>query len=415
MYDKVKKLALVLLLAAAVGLTACSDTDSESAEADVSESVQTEEYEEVSETISETDAVSDTVTETETVTETAESGYVLDDNFRVSDYMSDFDDAVPSRYTVKQTERTTELNDENTAAYNAALDCYLNSTYYSEAVDEANEYWGYENGEYVAYAEYWAGLLYEFIDESAAPQIAYTAHLTDIVTLSDDEYVFIFDVPLLDRLLAWSGSFDMILPVYVNSDNEAFVLDNAVSQFLHDWYILEYSSGERHMVFNDYPTEGTQSAAIYSFSDKAAKFETSWYSMALATDGSYLLKGVVFENSYLFVWCHEPGRYYGIKGVSPSETIEEIIRGDKNIAEVIPDIDENYDNYEVLVYGGRYIKIGNYCFEYDYEYNEDGEADISDGKKFKETELLIGDPYSAEPGIDHYYDNCLNINLDGDY
>ena len=376
---------LLILAYLAIILTACGNTK-RTAEITTSaeETTVTESVTEVTttENITETTTAETTA---ESVTEvTTEEKIPLPENFSLADYIDSFDEAEPIQYTV-DTSRFTYEYKKTPAAEQAALDA-VNGSIYLELINaEARDMLEYKDGVYTCREDKWTFLTDTYIDYmgedyKVEPRLLQTrsAHFDG----KNREYIFTYIVPLQFDLLEWSGTTEFVIPVYVNSSNEAYILEAAAAQTLSLPDLLHYSDGVTHAAFAWGHSAGTTGSVIYSFSDGKPKLEFNGCGLKYDTMGTILFNDIsgFLGHGSLFFRDGIRGCYCGIDGVPVSDELAEILRDNADI----PDFDEVRD--ELAIYGGQYIfcgdstvkvQDGTFCgseygdiFREDFEYND---------------------------------------------
>ncbi|MGN0587641.1 MAG: hypothetical protein ACI4JF_10175 [Oscillospiraceae bacterium] len=381
---------LLTLAALAIILTACGNTE-QTAEITTSaeETTTAESVTEVTTTESITETTTASTT-TQSVTEETEpvayeeEKIPLPENFSLADYIDSFDEAEPIQYTVDTSRYTYEYK-KTPAAEQAALDAVNGSEYLELINAEARDMLEYKDGVYTCREDKWTFLTDTYIDYmgedyKVEPRLLQTrsAHFDG----KNREYIFTYIVPLHFDLLEWSGTTEFVIPVYVNSDNEAYILDAAAAQTLSLPDLLHYSDGVVHAAFTWGHTAGTTGSVIYSFSDGKPKLEFNGCGLKYDTMGTVLFNDIsgFLGHGSLFFRDGIRDCYCGVDGVPVSDLLAEILRDNADI----PDFDEVRD--ELAIYGGTYITYdmdtvkvqdGTFCgseygdiFREDFEYND---------------------------------------------
>ncbi|MBD5105002.1 MAG: hypothetical protein HDT47_09110 [Ruminococcaceae bacterium] len=285
-----------------------------------------------------------------------------------------FDDITPMEYRVFDDE---QFYSDDKDAEKAAIQAYKDSDYYKEALEAAKKLCGYENGELVFLEESWKtyyGGFDDFIDKTAAPEIDLKAEIVDSTKArfdgKNEENVFFLAVALPDSCFVSSGDpANFVVPVYVNCDGKAFILDSAGYQAGISVSFVQYEkTGKIHLISNGAHSEGTMRTAIFSFENGQPKEELYTYGAVETIEKN----GRVFEWHTSYWWCcfifysEELSRYCGIKAVPVTENMAETICSDKSILEKVPDIRERYENGDLGILGGKYFFVyGGETFEYD--------------------------------------------------
>ena len=151
--------------------------------------------------------------------------------------------------------------------------------------------------------------------------------------------------------MEWSGTTKFFIPVYVNADGEAILLEAAAQQTLYMPDLLYYSDGVIHAAFTSGHTAGTSYFAIYSFKDGKPKLETE--GCGLSFDSPY---GTVLFNDHSGFFGHgnlffRDGKrdcYCGISGVPASDELKKILMDNGYISD---------ENDACEVFGGKYISF----------------------------------------------------------
>lgn len=379
---------LLILASLAIILTACGNTE-QTAETAAEITTSAEETT-VTESVTET-TTTENITETTTASTTAESvteattedKIPLPKNFSLADYIDSFDEAEPIQYTVDTSRYTYEYK-KTPAAEQAALDAVNGSEYLEHINAEARDMLEYKDGVYTCREDKWTFLTDTYIDYMGEDYKVEPRLLQTRSALFDGknrEYIFTYIVPLHFDFLEWSGTNEFVIPVYVNSDNEAYILDAAAAQTLSLPDLLHYSDGVTHAAFTWGHTAGTTGSAIYSFSDGKPTIEFKGCGLKYDTMGTILFNDIsgFLGHGSLFFRDGIRGCYCGIDGVPVSDELAEILRDNADI----PDFDQVRD--ELTIYGGTYITYdmdtvkvqdGTFCgSEYGNIFREDFEYD----------------------------------------
>lgn len=353
---------LLTLASLAIILTACGNTEqtAETAAEITTSAEETTVTESVTETTT-TENITETTTAsttTESVTEaTTEDKIPLPENFSLADYIDSFDEAEPIQYTVDTSRYTYEYK-KAPAAEQAALDAVNGSEYLELINAEARDMLEYKDGVYTCREDKWTFLTDTYIDYMGEDYKVEPRLLQTRSALFDGknrEYIFTYIVPLHFDFLEWSGTNEFVIPVYVNSDNKAYILEYAARQTLSLPDLLHYSDGVVHAAFTWGHTAGTTGSAIYSFSDGKPTIEFKGCGLKYDTMGTILFNDIsgFLGHGSLFFRDGIRGCYCGVDGVSVSDELAEILRDNADI----PDFDEVRD--ELAIYGGQYIFFGD--------------------------------------------------------
>lgn len=366
MYKKI-----LTVTALAIMLTACGNTV-ETAETTAEITTTSEETTTAAESISETTAtesISETTTAettTESVTEevveetettvNAEENAPTTENFSLADYIESFDEAKPIQYTVDTSRYTYEYK-KTPAAEQAALDAVNGSEYLELINAEAKDMLEYKDGVYTCREDKYNFLTDTYIeymgeDYKVEPRLLQTR--SALFDGENREYIFIYSVPLHFDFLEWSGASEFVIPVYVNSTGEAYILDYAARQTLSLPDLLHYSDGVVHAVFSWGHSSGTSGSAIYSFSDGKPTLEFKGCGLKYDTMGTILFNDIsgFMGHGSLFFRDGIRNCYCGVSGVPVSDELAEILRDNADI----PDFDQVRD--DLAIYGGKYITFG---------------------------------------------------------
>lgn len=381
---------LLIPAAFAIILTACGSTvqtteittSADETAAQTTEITTSADETTVAESITEITVTEDTNNSTmETVME--ERKNTIPDNFSLANYIAGFDDAEPIQYTVFTSRYSYEYK-KTPDAEQAALDAVNGSKYIERINAEARDMLEYKDGVYTCREDKYGFLTDTYIeymgeDYKVEPRLLQTR--SALFDGKSREYIFTYIVPLHWDFLEWSGTSEFVIPVYVNSNNEAFILDEAARQTLSLPDLLHYSDGVIHAAFTWGHTSGTMGSAIYSFSNGKPKLEFKGCGLKYDTMGTVLFNDIsgFFGEGSLFFRDGIRDCYCGVDGVPVSDELAEILRNNADI----PDFDKVRD--ELAAYGGQYIFCGDCTFkvqdgkfcdsEYgniyreDYEYN----------------------------------------------
>lgn len=281
----------------------------------------------------------------------------LPENFSPADYIDSFDDAEPISYSVDTSLFTYEY-EISPGAQQAALDAVNASKYLAAINAEAQEMLEYKDNVYTCPEEkrtFLADTYLEYMGEDfkVKPRLLQTR--SSCFDGKNREYIFTYIVPLHDDFLEWSGTCEFVIPVYVNSSNEAYILDAAAHQTSELPELLHYSDGVVHAAFVWGHTSGTTGSAIYSFSGGKPTLEFSGGGLKTDKNGTVLFNDVSGFLGYGNLFFRDGIRncYCGIAGAPVPEELADILRDHADI----PDFDEVRDS--LAIYGGKYIAFSN--------------------------------------------------------
>lgn len=175
---------------------------------------------------------------------------------------------------------------DDKAAEEAAIAAYMGSDYYKEALEETRELLKYENGELTEtdlnWKTYYGGIK-AFVDKSKAPDIDIEPKILVKIKAKldgeNEENLFVFSAAMPDSCIISSAEKACIVfGIYVNSEGQAFILDDSLYQGDLDFFTVKYvNSGKIHGVFNGYHSDGTARTAVYSFQNGQPKLEMYSY------------------------------------------------------------------------------------------------------------------------------------------
>ncbi len=347
-----KRLAAILTLS--LMLTACGASGDTADTTAATESVSSE-VTSAETTTAETTAVTTTQqettvseTETETITEP-----ILPQSIDLSEYIDSFDEAEPLQYSVYDSLYSYEYEVPQSAE-KAALDAVLSSEYVRIVTEEAKKMFDYKDGVYSYIAEeesFLTDTYFEYLGENyqIEPRLVMTRNAK--FDGENTEYIFIYAIPLHYDFLEWSGTTEFFIPVYVNSNGEAFLLEAAAQQTLYKPDLLRYSDGVIHAAFTSGHTAGTSYFVIYSFKDGKPKLETEGCGLSFEPTGGTMIfndHSGFFGHGNLFFRDGKRDCYCGISGVPASAELKRILLENGCISD---------ENDACEVFGGKYISF----------------------------------------------------------
>lgn len=347
---------------AEISVSSTSESTSESSAASTTESA----TESSAASTTEAAPTNDVVSTTDVVSEAPPE---LPENFRLSDYITDFDDVKFSYCTVLSDCVYPQADEADIAL---AIETYKSSELYTEAVDYLKEIFSYENGELICSAEYTGSDPVEsllakeyidarsyFIDRSAAPEIALKPEVIQSCRApfdgENEESLVLLRTALPMSKQDWSGNFRYHVAVYINADGEAQILYDACRQDHGGFELLNYGPfvPQHHALFSFGHNQSGQRSVLYSFRDGKPKIELSGCPF-IVRDGLLLGGyGWGFWEPYLF--DRENGALFVAAAVTPSEELAEIICSDPTVLSYVPDTWEFYRKDRLQIVGGKYI------------------------------------------------------------
>lgn len=374
---------LISVLISATLLASCSTkTQPDQNKSETSESITSESKkgENTTEPLEETATTNDISTEKQ----------IAQEEFNIHDYFTDFDSATPMKYWKCGGFNIHKL-DLN--IMEIAISALKESEYYKSVITEAKQILVYENGKHQAISETWTIETYlEYFNKDDASEFEFQPVLVNNFTTNFDGknegFIFIFEIPLPPTDVEWSGASTFYVPVFVNNDGKAFILEEAAQQTLYSANVITYSDGISHMLFDSGHTTGTQQSFIYSFNNGVPKLELENYCITSQND-DYMLYRDSPDSSYwylLFFRDAERDCYCAISEVAATDEFAEYIHNNPIIIEKYANEIDNFDEAEITIFGGKYISIGNYSFEFDGEkITECGRIVPPDQDEFKYT------------------------------
>lgn len=289
----------------------------------------------------------------------------LPEDFRLSDYLSGFDDVKPMDYTV------TSVNDNSCdqAVTDKAIAAYENSVYFAEALETAYNKFHIENGKLVpnididedditSYLSLWGYGLSVNDNDDIVIETKAVGGITAKFDGVHDESIVILISFMPSSFFEWSGAAAAYYPVvYINSGGETSVIGVLSRQTLGAVNLIEFSDGTIHLMIGSGHTTGTQRTYIVSFADGKPVCELT-LSGVLCADGIFYSYSD-WSPKFPFFWDGE--KYCGISGVKPSKELGRIICGNKNVLEAVPDAQKEYDDGKLVIIGGKYITFEHEC------------------------------------------------------
>lgn len=281
----------------------------------------------------------------------------IPDDFDICDYITDFDDVELIGCSYVE-DPSIPLADET--AFAKAVEAYMNSEMYSEALERAKEMYHFENGELTENddSEGWIKDGYKrYIVQSETSELTFQPDIVASAKYKHDgeneESIVLLRVPLPESKSDWSGHANFHIPVYINADGEAHILYDACRQDYGTTKLLSYTDGSVQVLFNFGHNESGQRSAIYSFKDGKPKLELAGYPVSVY-DGM-IMGGYGWRFFEPFLYDKENGEFCGIAAVAPSRELAEIICSDKTVLSYVPDAWEMYQKDRIQIIGGKYI------------------------------------------------------------
>ena len=370
-----KKTLAAILAIAIIGLTSCG-RENTSVETTISESTTVAETTVVTEVTTTTEAttttaeattttfeVTTTIEETTTATETTIEPIDYS-NFSVADYCGEFDNVKPVAYTAETIEL---VGGECTSEQEQlAIEAIKATDEYAEVVYYAKEMFTYENGAFNApdnymTEEYINFLTYENGDFVITPVME--GAFTYKVDGENEGTLLVYRIPLPDSKFESSFAAIYSMPVYINANNEAYILFEASQQFLYSTAVLiSYEDGETHILFEKGHTQGTQKNYIYSFNNGVPKLEYEGYHIFTQENTEVFCSGY---NTKMFFRDEVSNSYCNVAVKEASEELAEIIINAEAVNKAFPDIKEYYAENGMKVFGGKYIQACNTAFTFE--------------------------------------------------
>lgn len=281
----------------------------------------------------------------------------IPDDFDICDYITDFDDVELIGCSYVE-DPTIPLADET--AFAKAIEAYMNSEAYSEALERAKEMYHFENGELTENddSEGWIKDGYKrYIVQSEMSELTFQPDIAASAKFKldgkNEESIVLLKVPVPMSKVEWSNHADYGIPVYINTDGKTHILYDACNQGSNYFKLLSYTDGTIQVMFGFGHNQAGLRSAIYSFKNGAPKLELSGAPIGLY-DGM-LMKGFGWDIFEPFLYDKENGEFCGIAAVSPSRELAEIICSDKTVLSYVPDAWEMYQKDRIQIIGGKYI------------------------------------------------------------
>ncbi|MCM1166673.1 MAG: hypothetical protein NC299_09425 [Lachnospiraceae bacterium] len=279
-------------------------------------------------------------------------------DFSVADYVSGFDDVnlLPCLYI-----SDISLMQADETAIAKAVGAYERSELYSEAMELANEMFRVENGELLENeTEQMLWLKYgyrDYIVLSETNGLAFRYNIVSSVRYAldgeNEESIVLLNVPLPPSRVDSSAHAGFHVPVYVNSDGEACILDNACRQDYGQFKLLACLNGNAYALFGFGHNENGQQSAVYSFKNGAPELELSGCPIALYN--GMLMGGYGWNTFEPFMPDADSGEFCALAAVPPSAELAEILCSDKIIQTYVPNAREMYQDGQIQIIGGKYI------------------------------------------------------------
>ncbi|MCM1164678.1 MAG: hypothetical protein NC299_00850 [Lachnospiraceae bacterium] len=293
------------------------------------------------------------------VSSESEPEYVpLGEDFKLSGYVSRFDDVKAVRYEMTE---IGGISCESSAA-DRAVEAYVSSEIYADAVKTAYEYFNVENGELMpssddideddvsSYVSTWGQSL--SVNGSGEIEIGidvlygFTARLDGV----HDESIVVLRTYLPSSFREWSETTTFFPVIYINGSGEAGVIEILSRQMLKQMFRIDFDDGTTQVMVTSGHSSGTERAIIVSFKDGVAAEEIS--ASSIWGDDSAFWEG--FDRIVKpFFWDGE--KYCCISGAEPSKALADIICADKDILARVPDAAKEIEDGNVFVIGGRYV------------------------------------------------------------
>lgn len=420
------KVRFISVISAALLLTGCArNTETESGSSSVPDSVKSSDTSSVSpSTATDTSSAIGTSTATSTSSSTntlsssstsSNSAATYPEEFKISDYMSGFDDVEP--VGVEYVDPDSISCDET--IIEQALEVYKNSECFSEAIESAYDRFQVENGQLIprdaelikdekmlsSYMDMWGNMLSvndsNEIEIGTSAVYGFTAKLDGI----HDESIVVLESYLPAGFMEYSGTTVFYPVVYINADGEATVIELLSRQTLQNITRIEFADGTIQLLVESGHTTGTQRSIVYSFNDgkpiEELCFSNIW------REGSVFFGGFD-SNTPSKAFFRYGNEYCMLEAVQPSKAISDMLCADNNILETIPDAAKEIADGNVYVIGGKYVsfKTQRKTFEFVNGSFQMRSSYISNAKEYI---LTRSNDYWDFEGIEV---SAYNINLD---
>lgn len=287
----------------------------------------------------------------------------LPENFNISDYITDFDDAALMSCSYVD---AASISRADESAVESAVEAYESSEAYSEALELAKQMFYYENGELLEKEDsegpLWLKKGYaDFIVQTETSEIAFRRNILSSVKFMLDgeieESIVLLGVPLPESMFRWSGHAGFHIPVYVNAAGEAHILYDACCQDYGSFKLLEYSDGTVHALFDFGHNESGQRSTVYSFKNGTPKLELSGSPISLYC--GMLMGGYGWHTFEPFMLDADSAEFCAVAAVSPSEELAEIICSDNIVLSYLPNAREMFQNGKIQIIGGKYVTFNS--------------------------------------------------------
>lgn len=283
--------------------------------------------------------------------------FELPEDFRLADCLPGFDDIKPMGYTVTAIAENTceqEVTDK-------AIEAYVSSAYFAEALETAYDRFHIENGKLVpntdldeehisSYLSMWGYGLSVNNNDELEIETEVLGGITAKFDGENDESIVLLISYMPSSFFEWSGAVPAYYPVvYINSAGEASVIGTLSRQTLQSVDMIEFDDGTIHLMVKSGHTVGTARCYIVSFENGKPECELV-LSDVLCEDGIFY-SCPYFGLKFPFFWNGKA--YCGISGAKPGNV--EIICGNKDVLEAVPDAQREYDEGTLFIIGGKYV------------------------------------------------------------
>lgn len=351
-----KKFIISIVLISALCLTACTN---EGTSVETTTVAETNTTTEATTTVSENTTVEETTTATEITTESIDYS-----NFSVADYCGEFDNVKPVTYTIEETEFA--VGNYTSEQEQAAMAAIKTTDDYAEVINLAKEMFTYDSGTFTAtadYAEHFMAKEYINYMSYENDDFAVTPVFESMLADKLGGVLLVYTMPLPDSKLESSNSAICNVPVYVNANNEAYVLTEITQQYLSGTVkLINYADGETHLMFEKGGSQGTQQNVIYSFNNGVSECVYAASYIDPNADGTVF---VCNYNIAMFFRDEVSNSYCNVAVEEASEELAEIIINAEAVNKAFPDIKEYYAENGMKVFGGKYIQACNTAFTFE--------------------------------------------------